>query len=68
MNENLILEKLISHRGKRNAECLGVKEEPYWTIMKLNKYRCPILDNQINLGDTVFHNLLEYSNEYIESC
>ena len=44
---------------KTNSECLGVKEEPYWDFYLL-------LHNQINLCNTVFYNLLDYSNEYIE--
>ena len=33
------------HPGGRNAECLGVKEEPYWDLFEVDKYICPILHN-----------------------
>ena len=52
--------------GKTNAESLGVKEEPYWDFVEIDNYVCPILHNQINLGNNVFHNLLEYGNKNIE--
>ena len=52
---------------KKNAESLGVKEEPYWDCVEVDNYICPILHNQINLGNNVFHNLLDYGNENIES-
>ena len=51
---------------KKNAESLGVKEEHYWDFVEVDNYICPILHNQINLGNNVFHNLLDYGNEYIE--
>ena len=28
---------------------------------------CPVLHNQINLGNNVLYNLLDYGNEYIEN-
>ena len=43
-----------------------MKEEPYWDFVEVDNYICPILHNQINLGNNVFHNLLDYGNEYIE--
>ena len=49
-----------------NVECLGVKEEPYWDCVEVDNCICPILHNQINLGNNVFHNLLDYSNKYTE--
>ena len=52
--------------GEKNADSLGVKEEPYWDFVEVDNYICPILHNQINLGNNVFHNLLDYGNEYIE--
>ena len=50
-----------------NADSLGVKEEPYWDFVEVDNYNYPILHNQINLGNNVFHNLLDYSNENIEN-
>ena len=35
----------MSHPGGRNAECLGVKEEPYWDLFEVDKYIFPILHN-----------------------
>ena len=35
-------------------------------FIQVDKFICPILHNQINLGNNVFHNLVEYGNEYIE--
>ena len=52
---------------EKNAESLGVKGEPYWDFVEVDNYICPILHNQINLGNNVFHNLLDYGNENIES-
>ena len=51
---------------EKNTESLGVKEEPYWDFVEVDNYICPILHNQINLGNNVFHNLLDYGNEHIE--
>ena len=58
--------KVISQSGRKNDECLGVKETPYWNFVEINKFICLILPNQINLGNNFFHNLSDYSNEYIE--
>ena len=52
--ENL---KTMYQSGKKNAESLRVKEEPYWDFVEVDNYICPILHNQINLGNNVFHNL-----------
>ena len=35
-------------------------------FVAVDNYICPILHNQINLGNNVFHNLLDYGNENIE--
>ena len=50
---------------KKNADSLGVKEEPYWGCVEVNNYICPILHNHISLGNNVFHNLLDDGNENI---
>ena len=46
----------MSKAGKKNADSLGVKEEPYWDFVEVDNYIYPILHNQINLGNNVFHN------------
>ena len=35
-------------------------------FVEVDNYIYPILHNQINLGNTGFHNLLDYGNEIIE--
>ena len=50
----------------KNDDSLGVKEGPYWDFVEGNNYICPILHNQINLGNNLFHNWLDYGNENIE--
>ena len=37
-----------------------------WYFVEVENYICPILYNQINLRNNVFHNLLDYDNENIE--
>ena len=49
-----------------NTECLGVKEETYWSFVEIDKYIYPILHYQINLGNKIFDNLLDYGNKYIK--
>ena len=41
--------KVMSQSGG-NAEFVRVKEEPYWDFIQVDKFICPILHNQINLG------------------
>ena len=48
---------LIAKVSKKNL--IGI-------LLKVDNYICPILHNQINLGNNVFHNLLDYGNENIE--
>ena len=31
--------------GYKNADCLGVKEEPYWDFVEVDNFICPILHN-----------------------
>ena len=50
----------------KNTDSLGVKEEPYWDFVEVDNFICPILHNQINLGNNIFQNLLDYGNEYTE--
>ena len=49
-----------------NTECLGVKEEPYWGFVEIDKYIYPILHYQINVCNKIFDNLLDYGNKYIK--
>ena len=55
----------VSIWGKK-SESLGVKEEPYQDFVEVDNYIYPILHNQINLENNVFHNLLDYGNENIK--
>ena len=48
--------------GRKNTDSLGVKEEPYLDFVEVDNYIYPILHNQINLGNNVFHYLLDYGN------
>ena len=59
--------KVLSKSSAKNADCLGVKEEPCWDFIEVDNFICPILHNQINLGNNVFYNLLDYGDEYIEN-
>ena len=47
----------------KNADFLGVKEHPYWDFVQVDNFICPILHNQISLGNHMFHNLLDYGND-----
>ena len=38
----------------KNTDRLGVKEEPYWNFVEIDNFICPILHNQINLGNNFF--------------
>ena len=58
--------KVMFQSWEGNADSLGVKEEPYWDIVEVDNYICRILHNHINLGNNVFHNLLDYGNKNIE--
>ena len=46
---------------------LGVKEAPIWEFIEVDKYICPVLHNQINLGNNILYNLLDYGNECIKN-
>ena len=35
-------------------------------VFEVNKYICPVLRNQINLGNNVLYDLCDYGNECIE--
>ena len=64
-NFKLNFESNVAISGEE-AECIGAKQDPYWDFVEVDNFICPILHNQINLGNNVFHNLLIYGNEYIE--
>ena len=56
----------MSRSDKIASPRLGVKEDPYWEFVPINHYILPILHNQINLGDDVLYNILDYGNDKIE--
>ena len=43
--------RLISESDSTSSVRLGVKEAPIWEFVEIDKYICPILHNQINLGN-----------------
>ena len=45
--------KLIYESDSTGYTRLGVKEVPIWEFVEVDKYICPILHNQINLGNNV---------------
>ena len=56
----------MSQSGKKSPECLVVKKEPCRDFVEVDMFIFHILHNQINLGNSLFHNLLDYGNECIE--
>ena len=46
--------RLVSESDSTGSVRLGVKEAPIWEFVEVEKYICPILHNQINLGNTFF--------------
>ena len=58
--------KVMSQAGGKSTECVGVKEGHYRDYVEIDHVICLILHIQINLGNTTFHNLLDYGNEYIQ--
>ena len=54
--------RVMFQSGRKNTDSLGVKEEPYLDFVEVENYIYPILHNQINLGNNVFHYLLDYGN------
>ena len=56
----------ISESDWTESARLGVKEAPIWKFVEVDKYICPVLHNQTNLGNNVWYNLLNYGNEFIE--
>ena len=42
------------------------KKVPIWEFVEVDEYICLVLNNQINLGNNVIYNLLDYENEFIE--
>ena len=58
--------RLVSESDFTGSTRLGVKEAPIWKFVEVDKYICPVLHNQTNLGNNVWYNLLNYGNEFIE--
>ena len=47
--------KAMIQSCKTNADSLGVKEDPYWDFVEVDHFICPILHNQMNSGNNIFH-------------
>ena len=52
--------RLVSKFDSTGSTCLGVKDVPLWEFFEVDKYFCPVLHNQINLGNNILYNLLDY--------
>ena len=57
---------LISISNSTSSTRLGVKESSIWECVEVDKYMCPVLRNQINLGNNVIYSLCDCGNEFIE--
>ena len=58
--------RLVSESNSTDFTRLGVREAPIWEFVEVDKYICPVFHNQINLGNNVLYNLIDYGNECIE--
>ena len=58
--------RLFSESESTSATRLGVISALIWEFVQVDKYICPILHNQLNLGNNVLYYLLEYGNGFIE--
>ena len=58
--------RLVSESYCSEPAWLGLKEAPIWEFVELHHYICPVLHNQITLGNNILYNLLVYGNEFIE--
>ena len=56
----------MSESNSIGSTRLGVKKGPIQEFIGVDTYICPILHNQINLGNNVLYNLLDYGNEFKE--
>ena len=52
--------RLIPESNSTSSTRLGIKESPIQEFVKVDKYVC------LNLGNNVLYNLLDYRNQYIE--
>ena len=59
--------RLASESDSTGFARLGVKETPSWECVEVDKYICPILLNQIDLGSNVLYDLLDCETKYIEN-
>ena len=57
---------LVSESNSTGLAGRGVKESPIWECVELDNYICPVLHNQINLGNNVLYNLLDDGDDFIE--
>ena len=57
---------LFSGSNSTGSARIDVKETPIWDFIEVDKYICPVLHNQINLGNNVLYNLCDYGNVFIE--
>ena len=58
--------RLVSELDSIGSTRLSVQEAPIWEFVEVYNYICPVLHNQINLGNNILYNLLEYGNKFIE--
>ena len=59
--------RLVSESDSTGFARLSVKEASIWKFVEVNKYMYPILHNQINLGNNVLYDLIDYGNKFIEN-
>ena len=52
--------------NKAGSKKIGVKDENIWNLVQVDKYICLTFRNEINLGNTMLYNLLDYGNELTE--
>lgn len=52
--------------NKAGSKKSGVKDENIWNLVQVDKYICLTFHNEINLGNTMLYNLLDYVNELTE--
>ena len=58
---------LVSESDCTGPARLSLKEAPIWEFVEADKFICPVLHNQITLGNNVLYTLLDYGNEFIEN-
>ena len=63
------IRKALGFLSESDSTCfaeLDVTTVPILKFFLVDKYICPIIHNQINLGNNVLYNLLDFGNEFIE--